>query len=124
MQRIPSWPGARSSPTKAEYICADQLAGFTFRLQKSGGPYICSAAYTYYGTSKNATKTQIWIAVSVYVLVAIVCKQLGLEATIYQLLQILNLTLFEKTPILQTLQPSDFDNDLYDSGNQLILFDL
>ena len=44
-QRIPSWPGERNSPTKAEYICADQLAYFTFRLQKSGGPYICSGAY-------------------------------------------------------------------------------
>jgi hypothetical protein len=45
-QRIPSWPGERNSPTKAEYICADQLAYFTFRLQKSGGPYICSGAYS------------------------------------------------------------------------------
>ena len=54
----------------------------------------------FYGTSENAVKTQIWIAVSVYVLVAIVRKRLGLEASLYQILQILSLTLFEKTPVL------------------------
>jgi hypothetical protein len=78
----------------------------------------------FYGTSENAVKTQIWIAVSVYVLVAIVRKRLGLEASLYQILQILSLTLFEKTPILLALQTSDYDNDLGDIGNQLILFDL
>ena len=78
----------------------------------------------FYGTSENAVKTQIWIAVSVYVLVAIVRKRLGLEASLYQILQILSLTLFEKTPILQALQTSDYDNDLGDIGNQLVLFDL
>ena len=78
----------------------------------------------FYGTSENAVKTQIWIAVSVYVLVAIVRKRLGLEASLYQILQILSVTLFEKTPILRALQASDFENDLDDSGNQLILFDL
>lgn len=77
----------------------------------------------FYGTSENAVKTQIWIAVSVYVLVAIVRKRLGLEASLYQILQILSLTLFEKTPILQALQPSDSESDLYDPRNQLILFD-
>ncbi len=78
----------------------------------------------FYGTSENAVKTQIWIAVSVYVLVAIVRKQLGLEASLYQILQILSLTLFEKTPILQALQATDSQSDLYDSCNQLILFNL
>ena len=77
----------------------------------------------FYGTSENAVKTQIWIAVSVYVLVAIVRKRLGLEASLYQILQILSVTLFEKTPILQALQASDFENDLVDAGKQLILFD-
>jgi hypothetical protein len=77
----------------------------------------------FYGTSENAVKTQIWIAVSVYVLVAIVRKRLGLEASLYQILQILSVTLFEKTPVLRALQASDFENDLGDSGNQLILFD-
>ena len=78
----------------------------------------------FYGTSENAVKTQIWIAVSVYVLVAIVRKRLGLELSLYQILQILSLTLFEQTPILQALQASEPEIDLADSGNQLILFDL
>jgi hypothetical protein len=77
----------------------------------------------FYGTSENAVKTQIWIAVSVYVLVAIVRKRLGLEASLYQILQILSVTLFEKTPVLRALQASDFEDGLDDSGNQLILFD-
>jgi hypothetical protein len=77
----------------------------------------------FYGTSENAVKTQIWVAVSVYVLVAIVRKRLGLEASLYQILQILSVTLFEKTPILRALQAPDLENDLGDSGNQLILFD-
>jgi transposase len=77
----------------------------------------------FFGTSENAVKTQIWIAVSVYVLVAIIRKRLGLEASLYQILQILSITLFEKTPILQALQASDSRSDLLDPGNQLILFD-
>jgi len=77
----------------------------------------------FYGTSQNAVKTQIWIAVSVYVLVAIVRKRLGLETSLYQILQILSLTLFEKMPILQALQASDSQETLPDPGNQLILFD-
>jgi hypothetical protein len=78
----------------------------------------------FYGTSENAVKTQIWIAVSVYVLVAIVRKRLKLEASLYQILQILSVTLFEKTPILQALQASDSEIDLECSHKQLILFDL
>ena len=78
----------------------------------------------FYGTSENAVKTQIWIAVSVYVLVAIVRKRLGLEISLYQILQILSVTLFEKTPILRALQEANSGNDLDDSGNQLILFDV
>ena len=64
-----------------------------------------------YGASENAVKTQIWIAVSVYVLVAIVRKRLGLEASLYQILQILSVTLFEKTQALQ--------DNLLDDPNQL-----
>jgi hypothetical protein len=78
----------------------------------------------FYGTSENAVKTQIWIAVSVYVLVAIVRKRLGLEATLYQILQILSVTLFEKTPILRALQDDNSQSDLPDYSNQLILFGL
>jgi len=77
----------------------------------------------FFGTSANAVKTQIWIAVSVYVLVAIVRKRLGLGMSLYQILQILSITLFEKTPILRALQASDSEDDLPALGNQLILFD-
>ena len=77
----------------------------------------------FYGTSENAVKTQIWIAVSVSVLVAIVRKRLALGASLYQILQILSVTLFEKAPILQALQASDSENAPIDTGNQLILFD-
>ena len=76
----------------------------------------------FYGTSENAVKTQIWIAVSVYVLVAIVRKRLGLQASLYQILQILSITLFEKVPILRALEASDFQSDLREDRNQLILF--
>jgi hypothetical protein len=78
----------------------------------------------FYGTSENAVKTQIWIAVSIYVLVAIVRKTLRLDASLYQILQILSVTPFEKMPILQALQASDSPKDLPDSDNQLVLFDL
>ena len=77
----------------------------------------------FFGTTENAVKAQIWIAVSVYVLVAIVRKRMSLDSSLYQILQILSLTLFEKTPILQALQASDSENSLLDDGNQLILFD-
>ena len=77
----------------------------------------------FYGTSENAVKTQIWIAVSVYVLVAIIRKRLGLEGSLYQILQILSLTLFEKVPILQALEASDSQENLVNDRNQLILFD-
>ena len=77
----------------------------------------------FFGTSENAVKTQIWIAVSVYVLVAIVRKRLELSASLYQILQILSLTLFEKTPLLQALQPPDSQEESVDSRKQLILFD-
>jgi hypothetical protein len=77
----------------------------------------------FYGTSENAVKTQIWIAVSMYVLVAIVRKRLRLEASLYQILQILSLTLFEKTPILCVLQAIDQSANFAENANQLILFD-
>jgi hypothetical protein len=77
----------------------------------------------FYGTSENAVKTQIWIAVSVYVLVAIVRKRLELNASLYQILQILSVSLFEKTPILCALQAIDGDANFSENVNQLILFD-
>jgi hypothetical protein len=78
----------------------------------------------FYGTSENAVKTQIWIAVSVYVLVAIVRKRLAIEISLYQILQVLSLTLFEKTPILRALQQIDSQDDLPRFSNQLNLFSL
>ena len=78
----------------------------------------------FYGTSENAVKTQIWIAVSVYVLVAIVRKRLGLEPSLYQILQVLSLTLFEKTPILRALQQIDSQLELPCPVNQPNLFGL
>src|SRR2546428_6581536 len=70
----------------------------------------------FFGTSENAVKTQIWIAVSVYVLVAIIRKRLGLDASLYQILQILSITLFEKEPILQVLQAFSSQSDLIDNS--------
>ncbi len=78
----------------------------------------------FYGTSENAVKTQIWIAVSVYVLVAIVRKRLGLEASLYQILQILSVTLFEKTPILQAFGDPESQEKSDPIYNQLNLWDL
>ena len=78
----------------------------------------------FYGTSENAVKSQIWIAVSVYVLVAIVRKRLELEASLYQILQVLSLTLFEQTPILRALQQIDSQDELHCFSNQLNLFSL
>ena len=78
----------------------------------------------FYGTSKNAVKTQIWIAIAVYVLVAIIKKRLDLDITLYTILQILSVTAFEQVPIIQVL--TNFDYKLLDSDldNQLLLFDL
>ena len=78
----------------------------------------------FYGTSENAVKSQIWIAISVYVLVAIIKKQLKLETELYTILQILSLTLFEKTPLDQLLMMSDYKNEECTMDNQLNLFDL
>ena len=79
---------------------------------------------SFYGTNENAVKTQIWIAVSVYIMVAIVRKRLGLDKTLYQILQILSVTIFEKDPILQVFQASDSESEFFVNPNQLALFDL
>lgn len=76
----------------------------------------------FYGTSENAVKTQIWIAISVYVLVAIVRKQLNIKASLYTILQILSLTLFEKTTINQILNNMELQMQESESYNQLNLF--
>jgi Transposase DDE domain len=76
----------------------------------------------FFGTSENAVKTQIWIAVSVYVLVATIKKRLNLDASLYTLLQILSVTMFEKMPLQQAFPGSD--STMPDGGpcNQLTLF--
>ena len=75
----------------------------------------------FYGTTENAVKTQIWVAISIYVLVAIVKKRLKLDRSLYTILQILSVSLFEKTPIFQVLSATDYDFETPDDDNQLIL---
>ena len=77
----------------------------------------------FYGTSEKAVISQIWIAVSVYVLVAIIKKQLSLNASLYTVLQILSITLFEKIPIQQALIINQYKNDDLEIDKQLDLFD-
>jgi len=77
----------------------------------------------FFGTSENAVKTQIWIAVSIYVLVAIVKKRLNLSASLYEILQILSLTMFERIPLDQLLSKIVTENINSASPNQLNLFD-
>jgi len=77
----------------------------------------------FFGTSENAVKTQIWIAVSVYVLVAIVKKRLKLSASLYEMLQILSLTMFERIPMDQLLNDLIADETQRLAANQLNLFD-
>jgi len=76
----------------------------------------------FYGTTDNAVKTQIWIALSVYVLVAIVKKELNLQQSLYSILQVLSVTLFEKTPILRAFSAIETEEVTVDLGNQLNLF--
>jgi len=76
----------------------------------------------FYGTSDNAVKTQVWIAISVYVLVAIIKKQLNLDQSLYSILQVLSVTLFEKTPILRAFSATDPEQEKGSSCNQLHLF--
>lgn len=77
----------------------------------------------FYGTTENALKTQIWIAISVYVLVAIVKKRLNLKGSLYRILQILSVTMFEKTPLLQALSDVDLKDQELESCKQLNLFE-
>jgi hypothetical protein len=78
----------------------------------------------FYGTSENAVKTQVWIAVSVYVLVAILKKRLGLNQSLYTILQFLSVSLFEKTPILQAFSNIENQPEIDQNDNQLLLFEL
>ena len=78
---------------------------------------------SFFGTTENAVKTQLWNAVAVYVLVAIVRKRLDIRTDLYTILQILSLTLFEKTPLIQLLTKTEYNPDNHHSPNQLILFE-
>lgn len=78
----------------------------------------------FFGTSVNSVKTQIWIGVSVYVLIAIIKKRLGLKHSLYTILQILSLSLFEKKPILSLFKDDDLQLEITDSPNQLNLWEI
>jgi transposase len=77
----------------------------------------------FYGTSENAVKTQVWIAISAYLLVAIVKKLLNLDSSLYTILQIISVTVFEKTPLLQAFEAMNYTNRNNDPCKQLTLFD-
>ena len=79
---------------------------------------------SFYGTTDNAVRTQVWIAISVYVLVAIIKKELRVDRSLSEILQILSLSLFEKTPIFQALSEEKTQNPEVPCSNQLSLFDL
>ena len=78
---------------------------------------------SFFGTSENAVKSQIWTAISVYVLVAIIKKRLGIKADLYTILQVLSLTLFEKTTLKQIFTEEDFTMQDRKDAIQLNLFD-
>ena len=78
----------------------------------------------FFGTSANAVKIQIWIAISIYVLIAIIKKRLCLDPSLYQILQVLSLSLFEKKPILRAFDEVISEEKYGRISNQLNLFDL
>jgi IS4 transposase len=78
----------------------------------------------FYGTTENAVKSQVWIAICVYLIITILKKELKLSQSLYQILQILSLLQFEKTPIIQALNEKFYRNNKTASHNQLTLFDL
>ena len=97
-----------------------RLRHFRVPDRGSGNPHL--RIKRFFGTSENAVKTQIWTAVCVYVLAAIIKKELTLDVSLYTFLQILSVHSFEKTPILQAFSDSDPEPDTTTSPNQLNLF--
>lgn len=77
---------------------------------------------TFYGTSENAVYTQIWIAISIYVLAAIIKKQFNMKITLYTFLQILSVSVFEKAPLIRVVTECDYKSDVDSIDNQLELF--
>lgn len=78
---------------------------------------------TFYATSANAVRTQLWVAVCVYALVALLKKRLGSDATFYEILQILSVSVFEKTPVAELFQALRSQNEAAQLSNQLVLFE-
>jgi hypothetical protein len=91
-------------------------------VRRRGGSSVICASSGPTVPRKNAVKTQLWIAISVYVLVAIVKKRLALDASLYTLLQVLSVALFEKLPINQALAIADSKPDISQINNHLELF--
>ncbi len=77
----------------------------------------------FFGNTENAVKTQVWIAISVYVLVAIIKKRLDIDASLYTILQVLSVTVFEKTSLFQLLSEAERTEKCHPQHNQLNLFD-
>ena len=100
------------------YKCRWQIELF-FRWIKQ---HLCIK--TFLGRSENAIKTQIWIAISIYVLIAIIKKELKLKQSLYTILQILSVTIFDKTPILRALTETNINEQNVDNDNQLTMFNL
>ena len=103
------------------YFGGVMLMGSMSPTRSSGSSSTWASRHSF-GTSENAVKSPIWIAVSVYVLVAIVKKRLALTASLYEILQILSLTLFEKTPVNGLFDSGRSHNILEQRPNQLNLF--
>jgi len=110
----------RSSQTvdRLTGLRSDQTVSLTGPLSRKLYPI----PLRFLGTSPNSVKSQIWIAVAVYVLIAIIKKKLGLQQNLYTILQVLSLTLFEKNSILSLFENSDDTEKILNPGNQLFLF--
>ena len=123
---------AAGSRAKSRRAAGEKRSGLLLRMNDVDGQYVAQLfkwikqhlrIKVFFGTSENAVKSQIWIAVSVYVLVAIVKKRLNLSASLYEMLQILSLTMFERMPLNQLLTKMNADRGIEVSANQLNLFD-
>ena len=122
---------AAGSRAKSRRAAGEKRSGLLLRMNDVDGQYVAQLfkwikqhlrIKQFYGTSENAVKSQIWIAVSVYVLVAIAKKKLNLDASLYTLLQILSVSIFEKTRLQQAFAGGSGFSKIDDSPNQLNLF--
>jgi hypothetical protein len=129
---LPRARSAAESPEDVRRVAGERRSGLLLQMGGVGGQYVAQSfrwikqhlrIKSFFGTSENAVKLQIWIAVSVYVLVAIIKKRLALSRSLYEILQILSLNLFEKTPLDAALTLTPPPCDPPSEANQLILFD-